>query len=209
MPGFKELPPYINGFKVIKDLGCAGGRRFLIAECKVCERHFKNERDSLKLKHRRSCGCLLHYPHQENLIRTNIPNRLRSTYSSMKERCYNQTHMNYKSYGALGIKLCDEWYKSSAVFYKWALENGYKDSLTIDRIDPLGNYEPDNCRFVSMAENIQSRRSITKLNPDKVRQLRKDFYTMTTRDVAKKWGMHHRQIMDIKSRKAWNNVQDE
>lgn len=136
-----------------------------------------------------------------------IPLNLRSVYTGMMARCYKPDHLTFKSYGGKGIRVCDNWFFDNRTFFKWALENGYDKGLTLDRIDPLKDYSPDNCRFITMAENIQTRKSITKLNPDKVRQLRKDFNSMTTREVAKKWGMCHRQIMDIKSRRAWANVE--
>jgi len=209
MVAFKELPPYINGFKVIRDLGTTPGgkRRYLIAECKICNKHFDVEKFSLLKKERKGCGCQMPYPHRRNQIRTNIPNSLRNTYTAMIGRCYDSSHMNFKCYGAKGITVCEEWKNDNKVFFKWAIENGYKKGLTLDRMNPSLGYLPENCRFVTMAINIQSRRS-NRFNPEKIRQVRKDFLVMTTREVAKKWGTHHRHIMDIKSRKAWANVED-
>jgi hypothetical protein len=57
-----------------------------------------------------------------------------------------------------------------------------------------------------MQENIQKRTSITKLNPEKVRAIRRDFDSMTTREVGKKWGLSHHHIIDIKLKRAWSNV---
>lgn len=210
MPRFKELPPFINGFKVIKDLGTFenGKRRYLIAECKVCFKHFRVQRDSLNAKGRVACGCKMHYPHREKQIRTNIPLKLRSIYSGMMARCYDRDHINFVNYGAKGIKVCIKWMNDNNEFFKWALINGYKEGLTLDRINPSQGYYPENCRFITMAENIQSRMSITKLNPEKVKELRNDFNIMTTRAVAKKWNMSHRHIMDIKAKRAWSNVED-
>lgn len=83
----------------------------------------------------------------------------------MKKRCYNQSDKAYKYYGARGIKICDEWLLGgSKAFVKWALENGYQDNLTIDRINNNGNYEPSNCRWIdkkTQANNTRRNKRIT------------------------------------------------
>lgn len=66
----------------------------------------------------------------------------------MKQRCYYKKHKAYHRYGGRGIVVCDEW-QSIKEFRKWALENGYRDNLTLDRINNDGNYEPSNCRWVT------------------------------------------------------------
>lgn len=75
--------------------------------------------------------------------------RLHNIYSHMKSRCYNKNNDAYNYYGGRGVKVCDEWLNDPNIFYKWALENGYSNELTLDRIDVNGNYEPCNCRWVS------------------------------------------------------------
>lgn len=84
-----------------------------------------------------------------------------SVWCSMKQRCYNPNRKKYKDYGQRGIEICDEW-QDAAVFAEWALSNGYRAGLQIDRIDNDGNYEPSNCRFVTPKENSRNRRN-TKL----------------------------------------------
>lgn len=83
--------------------------------------------------------------------------RLYRTWCNMKGRCYRKTMKRYNMYGGRGIKVCDEWKKSFICFADWALTNGYQDNLTIDRIDVNGNYEPNNCRWVSNLEQQSNR----------------------------------------------------
>ncbi len=94
--------------------------------------------------------------------------RLQSIFQGMKTRCYNPKNKNYKSYGGRGIRICDEWNdreripqednatKGYLAFKKWALENGYADNLTIDRINVNGNYEPSNCRWITHKEQCNN-----------------------------------------------------
>ena len=78
--------------------------------------------------------------------------RLYRIWQMMHQRCENENHSSYQHYGARGITVCDEWFDFNA-FSKWALENGYTDELTIDRINPKSGYEPCNCRWISQSDN--------------------------------------------------------
>lgn len=77
----------------------------------------------------------------------------------MKDRCYNEKNKSYKNYGGRGITICQEWLDDKEKFIKWSLENGYQEHLSIDRINNDGNYEPSNCRWVTISQNNQNRRS--------------------------------------------------
>lgn len=109
----------------------------------------------------KSCGCL---PKNMNRERMKVQNRthgksktrLYRIYSQMRTRCYNQAHVFFHRYGGRGITICDEW-QDFAVFYEWAVNNGYKDGLTIDRINNDGNYEPNNCRWVDTKKQQRNR----------------------------------------------------
>ena len=96
-----------------------------------------------------------------NAVRTHemSKTRLYHTWQHMKDRCYNAHSEFYYNYGGRGISVCKEWKDNFCIFRDWAMANGYTDKLTIDRIDVNGNYEPSNCRWVSMKTQSQNRRN--------------------------------------------------
>lgn len=84
--------------------------------------------------------------------------RLSGIYHGMMYRCYNPKCKSYKDYGARGITVCEEWRNDKQAFIDWAYANGYKDELSIDRIDNDGNYNPWNCRWVTIKQQVNNRR---------------------------------------------------
>lgn len=79
-------------------------------------------------------------------------------WQTMKSRCENPKRENFERYGARGITVCKEWHEAK-IFVEWALNNGYKKGLQLDRIDNDKGYLPDNCRFVTPSENSRNRRN--------------------------------------------------
>lgn len=93
--------------------------------------------------------------HRQYHKKTHI--RIYNIYRGMKCRCYCKNDYHYKWYGAKGVKVCKEWLDDFLKFYNWALSSGYNDALTIDRIDVTGDYEPNNCRWITIKEQCNNR----------------------------------------------------
>lgn len=83
--------------------------------------------------------------------------RLYDIWHGMKNRCYNENNDRYRDYGGKGTTICNEWKNDFQSFYDWSMANGYKDNLTIDRMDTDGNYEPSNCRWITNKEQQNNR----------------------------------------------------
>lgn len=114
---------------------------------------------SLKRNFTKSCGCLRKELVTKNKTKHGMyGTRLNYIWNSMKQRCINSNNDAYKYYGARGIKVCDEWLNDFMNFYNWAINSGYQDNLTLDRINVNGNYEPNNCRWATMKEQSNNTR---------------------------------------------------
>jgi len=102
--------------------------------------------------HTNSCGCILRkhgLTHKE---------RLYNIWTGMRQRCMNENSKDYPKYGGRGINVCPDWQNYES-FRAWAISNGYRDDLSIDRIDVDGNYEPSNCRWTTSKQQNNNRRS--------------------------------------------------
>lgn len=123
--------------------------------------------------HTKSCGCskierVRTDPSMSRITHGGKNTRLYSIWRGMIERCCNEKSRSYTRYGGRGITICDEWRHDFSAFRDWASTTGYSDSLSIDRIDVNGNYEPDNCRWATSSEQGNNRRNNHHIEHDGV-----------------------------------------
>lgn len=147
-----ELPPKIrnNGNE----------RRLLLCKCD-CGNEKEILFQSITSRRTYSCGC-----HQKKVVSrgafakthglSNHP--VFTVWKRMIDRCYNKNHKGYKYYGARGITICKQWLNSPTNFVNWAIKNGWKLGLQIDRKNNNSIYKPSNCRFVTRHVNMMNRR---------------------------------------------------
>lgn len=156
----------------------------------------------------RSCGCL------ESENRNNIANKsihglsklpIYKVWKSIKSRCYRKTDKRYFRYGGRGISVCEEWVNDPESFILWANANGYKEGLSIDRINNNGNYSPDNCRFTTTAKNNRNSSNTHLTEPDI--DIIKSLYSggMMQIFIARMFGISQQTVSKIVNNKTWKD----
>lgn len=161
--------------------------------------------NSLNTGNTKSCGCLSRERSSEtHFVHGMSDSRLYRIHRGMIQRCCNPNDHSFKYYGLKGVTVCDEWRYDFAAFYNWAIFNGYRDDLTIDRYpNNRGNYEPSNCRWATHDEQSQNRSS-TILTSDQVRSIKLDNREYT--EIATDYGVNKYTIRDIKVGRNWKNI---
>lgn len=177
---------------------------FWLCQCD-CGRKVIVGKSHLKDGHTKSCGCLQREVSSKvtsarNYKHGHTNERLYKIWTSIKTRCHNERSKGFCDYGGRGIKMCDEWndYES---FRTWAFANGYDELAergvtTIDRIDVNGNYCPENCRFISIAEQNRNKRTVRKF------EYNGNIYTIP--GFANKIGMSRSALYDRFYRGNWD-----
>lgn len=101
--------------------------------------------------------------------------RIYRIWTSMKTRCHCKSDTNYKKYGAKWIAVCDEWKSDFMSFYNWAYDNGYDDTLSIERLDNNLGYSPSNCKWIPQRDQSLNRRICRKITINGVTKLQKQW----------------------------------
>lgn len=146
----------------------------------------------------RSCGCLQKEVQPIANKKTGLSqSRLYGTYQNIKDRCYNPKHISYKYYGGRGIKVCEEWLGEQGFehFYEWSVAHGYmerenglkRNALSIDRINVNGNYEPSNCRWVTLDVQANNKRN--------TRHIKINGVVDTVSNMSKRYGIYYGTLL--------------
>lgn len=133
--------------------------RYFLCQCD-CGKLFEARLSQLTQGETKSCGCLRRARFTGALSSHGASRtRLYVSWTAMKQRCFNSRHPNYRLYGGRGITVCAEWTEFEP-FRDWALAHGYRDDLTIERVDNDGNYEPGNCAWIPQSQQSSNTRRV-------------------------------------------------
>lgn len=180
----------------IKEIKSGSRKKKAIWLCKCdCGKETEVSKSQLLSGRTKSCGCLRKESTSKMRKRHGLSkSRLYNIWLRMKQCCYNKSSHKFKIYGGRGIKICEEWKNSFENFYKWSIPSGYKQNLTIDRIDVNGNYFPENCRWILSNEQNWNRRNTVYITINNEK--------MNLKQAEEKFGINHKKIYD-RLQKGW------
>lgn len=151
---------------VIEEIEKKGPHRYYLCKCS-CGNFKAIRQNSLLLGKTKSCGCLQKEKakitaRNINLSHGDFGTKLYRVWAGIKNRCKNPNFKYFSDYGGRGIKICLSW-EEYTKFKEWAINSGYQEGLTIERIDVNGDYEPNNCKWITMAEQGKNKRWSKKI----------------------------------------------
>lgn len=195
-----------DGYKVSKSLKRHRKAKF---KCPYCENIFSAIISNVKKgNHTTSCGCVSGKLRGDKLAKHRMGNHpLYFCWHDLKNRCNNNKYRAYHRYGGRGITVCNEWQNDFVIFKDWALSNGYKIGLVIDRKNNDGNYEPSNCRFITQSENARNTSS-NVLNIEKVIRLKKLLKSeKSDQKLGRLFNISRTTVYDVRNGKTWSDIQ--
>lgn len=155
-----------NMFTVLADAQSDSPYRVVVAQCR-CGTIKTVRLAELKNGKSTNCGCIRSAKLRLRNAKHSLSRHpLYRIWRGMIERCYYDKHVAYNRYGERGIKVCDEWQNDFMTFYNWAIANGWRKKLEIDRKNNDGNYCPENCRIVTQLINARNKSSNRMLTFD-------------------------------------------
>lgn len=199
----------INGLVFIKETVKRNNIRRALFKC-FCGNEFETQINKVRFGHTKSCSCLQKETVAAMSTTHGMSNKtLYYVWKDMKYRCLNAKCKAYKNYGGRGISIFNDWIETPDKFIEWASKNGWEKGLEMDRINNNGNYEPNNIRFISHAENSRNRRPV-KANWDLVLDIRNTKLLLgdqiTNVELAQAFALSEKTISQIINNTRWVTV---
>lgn len=166
--------------------------------CAKCSRNIKSKYNSISSK-------------------THELNGIYVSYRAMKGRCYDKGCNGFDSYGGKGVKVCDEWKDNFEAFKEWSLDNGWEKGLVISRCGDTGNYEPNNCVWITKSQNSKDA-NLGRPNPNRtisaetVLAIRAEKYCFkkegrnTTQTIAERYNVSRRMVEVIRQGRQYKDI---
>lgn len=205
-PVINLLNEKFNRLTVIENIGKQNNEAYWKCLCD-CGNYTNVTSGNLKRNKLKSCGCLFKdSPNKIKHGKNKTPEY--KTWLTIKQRCNNKNDQAYSNYGGRGISVCEKWTNN---FLDFLDDMGERpgDEYSIDRIDVNGNYEPGNCRWVTMLEQNRNQRK-TKLNMEKAREIRSAFIPGVTTKVeiarfySDKFNVNFNTVRGVLNNRHWN-----